>query len=53
LAYITDVGIDNTVFKQLATISYVELGLKPVDYIHERRILQAMMDIDYMLYLKN
>lgn len=47
VAFIQDVGIDPTIFKQLATLIYVELGLKPADSAHERRLIQSMMDVDY------
>jgi hypothetical protein len=52
VALVKDLGLDTRVFRRIATICYVELGMKPDDAQHELRLIEAMMDLEAKRYLK-
>lgn len=51
LSLVKDLGLDTRVFRRIATICYVELGMKPDDAQHELRVIEAMMDLEAKRYL--
>lgn len=45
VTFVISESIDISIFKQIATVIYIELGLQPTDSQHEGGFISALMDV--------